>query len=97
MHYVNMKVILLLDNVRYHHTNKVKDYLSTLKNIEFKHLPPYSSELNAIEHLWKDIRKNVTHNYLFESIKHTVKAIRKYFMTAQRAPAKIKKLCAFIY
>lgn len=48
------------------------------------------------EHLWKDIRKNVTHNHLFESISDIVQAIRKYFMTVQRSPAKIKRLCAYI-
>lgn len=88
---------MLLDNVRYHHTNKIKEHLDTLNNISFKYLPPYSSDLNAIEHLWKDIRKCVTHNHLFESIKHTVQAIRKYFMTVQRAPAKVKRLCTYIY
>lgn len=67
-----------------------------LKNILFKHLPAYSSELNAIEHLWKDIRKCVTCNHLFESINHTVEAIRKYFMSVQRCPVKLKRLCAYI-
>jgi len=72
------------------------ELLDSIKNITFKYLPPYSSELNSIEHLWKDIRKNVTHNHLFESIADIMQAIRKYFMTVQRAPAKIKRLCAYI-
>jgi transposase len=91
-----MKVILLLDNVRYHHTKSVKGLLESLKNISLKYIPPYSSELNSIEHLWKDIRKNVTHNHLFESIAEVIKAIRKYFMTVQRCPTKIKRLCTYI-
>ena len=90
------KVILLLDNVKYHHTNTVKGHIETLGNIEFKYLPSYSSDLNAIEHLWRDIRNWVTHNYLFESINHIIKAIGKYFMTLQRCPTKVKRLCAFI-
>jgi RHS repeat-associated protein len=72
-----MKVILLLDNVRYHHTKSVKGLLESLKNISLKYIPPYSSELNSIEHLWKDIRKNVTHNHLFESIAEVIKASGK--------------------
>jgi len=39
--------------------------LDSIKNITLKYLPPYSSELNSIDHLLKDIRMNVT---LFESI-----------------------------
>ncbi len=86
-----------MDNVRYHHANKIKDAVESLGNISFKFLPAYSSQLNAIEHLWKDIRKCVTHNHLFESIKDTVQAIRKYFMSVQRSSAKIIKLCPYIY
>ena len=87
---------MLLDNVRYHHSKGVMELLDSIKNISLKYLPPYSSELNSIEHLWKDIRKNVTHNHLFESIDEIVQAIRKYFMTVQRSPAKVKQLCAYI-
>lgn len=74
----------------------IKEFTKSLGNIAFKHLPPYSSSLNAIEHLWKDIRKNVTHNELFDNIKSIVKAIAKYFMCAQRSPAKVKRLCKYI-
>lgn len=62
-----------------------------------KYLPPYISELNAIEHLWKDIRKNVTHNYLFDCIRYIVKALAKCFMNIMRNPAKVKRLYSFIY
>jgi len=61
-----------------------------------KYLPPYSSELNSIDHLLKDIRMNVTHNNLFESIAEIVQAISKYFMIIQRSFAKIKRLCTYI-
>ena len=44
----------------------INEYLKELKNIEFLYLPSYCSELNAIEHLWKNIRAAVTHNTLFD-------------------------------
>jgi len=77
---------------------RVKQFVENLTQarIEFKYLPPYNSELNAIEHLWKDVRKNVTHNYLFDGIRQIVKAVAKYFMNIMRNPAKIKRLCAYI-
>lgn len=94
---MNKKLIILFDNVVYHKTSKIKKFLEKHENtIELKFLPPYSSELNAIEHLWKDLRLNVTHNYLFDSIDETVKAIGKYFMNIMRNRAKIRRLCAFI-
>lgn len=88
---------MLLDNVVYHKTSRIKKFLEEYENtIEFKFLPPYSSELNAIEHLWKDLRLNVTHNYFFDGINEIVKAIGKYFMNIMRNKAKIRRLCAFI-
>ena len=88
----------MLDNVRYHHSNRVMDFLSnTGTNITLKFLPPYSSDLNAIEHLWKDIRKDVTHNHLFKSILEIIMAISNYFINVFRNKDKIKKLCGFIY
>jgi len=71
--------------------------LDSIKNITLKYLPPYSSELNSIDHLLKDIRMNVTHNNLFESIAEIVQAISKYFMIIQRSFAKIKRLCTYIF
>lgn len=97
-HYPNKKIILLLDNVKYHHTKKVIEFIEHLdKNIEFKFIPPYSSELNAIEHLWKDLRKDITHNHLFDNIKEILLSVRKYFTNVRSNPAKIKRLCAYIY
>lgn len=96
-YYPNKKVILILDNVRYHYSKKVKEYIDKLNGqIELMFLPPYCSELNAIEHLWKDIRKSVTHNHVFNSIEEMTQAIRKYFMATKSSSAKIRKLCSFI-
>lgn len=98
MHYVNKNVILVLNNVRYHHTNRVKNFLSyTATNITLKFPPPYSSGLNAIEHLWKDIRKDVTHNHLFEYILEIIMVITNFFIYVFRNKDKIIRFCGFIY
>ena len=91
-----MKVILLLDNVRYHHTKSVKGLLESLKNISLKYIPPYSSELNSIEHLWKDIRKNVTHNHLFESIAEVYKSYTKILYDCTKMSYK-DKAALYVY
>jgi transposase len=31
-------------------------------------LPPYSPELNPVEHLWEEIREKYFHNKVFESL-----------------------------
>lgn len=90
---------MILDNVRYHHTNKVTKFIEEhAANIEFKFLPPYSSDLNSIEHLWKDLRKDVTHNYDgFGGIAEIVRAIGKYFMNVKHNSSNIRRFCPLIY
>lgn len=90
---------MTLDNVRYHHTNKVTEFIEEhAANMKFKFLPTYSSDLNSIEHLWKDLRKDVTHNYDgFGGIAEVVQAIGKYFMKVKRNSCKIKRLSPLIY
>ena len=37
-------------------------------NIRLVRLPPYSPELNPVEHLWDDLREKHFHNLVFESL-----------------------------
>src|SRR5439155_21222267 len=54
----NDKNYLLLDNIRFHHSNKIKELL-TQKNIEPTYLPPYTPELNPTELCFNFIRQHV--------------------------------------
>ncbi len=38
------------------------------ENINLKFLPSYSPELNPVEKLWQWLRKEVTHNNLFDTL-----------------------------
>ncbi|MBE6082203.1 MAG: hypothetical protein E7205_05890, partial [Tissierellaceae bacterium] len=67
-----------------------------LKNIEFLYLPSYCSELNAIEHLWKNIRAAVTHNTLFDQFTELLNQIQSYLCFINKNKGKLKKLCAYI-
>jgi transposase len=73
-------------------TGKVNE----LGNIELMYLPPYCSDLNAIEHLWKDLRRSVTHNFLFDSIKQLGQGLQKYFVSIKNSLSKVRKMCKFI-
>ena len=37
-------------------------------NLRLLSLPPYSSELNPVEHIWDDLREKELHNRVFDSI-----------------------------
>lgn len=64
------KIIIVLDNVRYHHAAILKPFLfNNRKKLELIFLPPYSPDLNPIERFWWYMRKNITHNRSFDSLK----------------------------
>jgi len=48
--------IIVLDNVRFHHSEDVKEWCRT-KNVIIKYLPPYSPDLNPIENIFSTIKR----------------------------------------
>lgn len=46
--------ILVLDGAGWH----IADDLDIPANITLLHLPPYAPELNPVENIWEDLRKN---------------------------------------
>src|SRR5690606_42153613 len=51
------KIIMVLDNVRFHHARYVQEWLSGQDQLELFFLPPYSPDLNAVEKAWWYMRK----------------------------------------
>lgn len=61
--YPGRKVVMVLDNVPYHHAKRLKPVLERYKHrIELVYLPPYSPDLSPIERVWWYMRKKITHN-----------------------------------
>jgi transposase len=71
------KIFLILDNLRTHHSNKVKDWVEKRKDkIELFFLPPYSPELNPDELLNQDVKSNAYKHKLI----HSTKELKKLFI-----------------
>jgi len=92
---INKKIVLVLDNARYHHAilhlkwrEKNKDF------IELLFLPPYSPDLNPIERLWKLTRRLCIHNQYFSHLNEVVDAVEKQFQPWLKPNATVRKLCA---
>lgn len=65
----NKKIMVILDNAKYHHAKILQPWLERNKRkIELFFLPPYSPELNPIEHVWKRERYLGTHNRFFPTL-----------------------------
>ena len=62
--YPGMRLIhVFLDNARYHHAKRVRDWLAQPgRRIKLHFVPAYCPHLNPIERLWGLMHRNVTHN-----------------------------------
>jgi transposase len=65
-----------LDNAKYHHAAKVREWLSQPNcKIKIIWLPPYAPHLNSIERLWGVMHKHVTHNRFYKTYNEFADAI----------------------
>ena len=89
------KVVIVLDNVRYHHGTLHKEWREDCqKSFRLEFLPPYSPELNSIERVWKTTRRLCIHNQYFESLDQVIAAVEEQFDLWTKPNETLRKLCA---
>ncbi len=92
----NKKILLVLDNARYHHAKILKEFLEMHKDkLELFFLPAYSPDLNAIEMLWRKTRRNVTHNRYFKNINELKEKLTTYWKQFDEPNEELQNLCAY--
>ena len=95
------KVILILDNVRYHHAKRLKPILEKYKHkIELLFLPAYSPDINPIERVWWYMRKKITHNRYLETMETRIEKfnqLMKEFEIENNLGKKLSNLTVNIY
>ncbi len=69
--------------------------LAIPKNIQMEPLPPYSPQLNPVEHLWDDLREKYFPNLLFDSIDRLEDHLCNALKSIQARRAYTKSLCGF--
>jgi transposase len=89
------KMIIILDNARYHQARILKDWLwKRRKILQLLFLPPYSPQLNPIERVWKLGRRSCTHNKYFQRLDDLSKTIESYFALWVKPNKILCRLCA---
>jgi len=87
--YRNLPVWILLDKAGGHTTPR-STALAKALNIELIWLPKQCSELNGMDHLWKQVKSNVSANYQFVNIEEHAATAEQYIMNLTNYQAKIK-------
>ena len=92
----NKKILLVLDNARFHHAIANREYLKMVKRkIKLLYLPAYAPELNPIEAFWKMTRRGVTHNRYFESLEQERLFLEVFFKKFKKPNKILTRLSAF--
>lgn len=80
--YPRKLIIMILDNVRFHHAKTIRAYLHRYPRLTFLFLPPYYPKLNPQEMVWQILRRNVTHNTYYPTFAKEVAAAKRFFKNA---------------
>lgn len=91
------KIIMVVDNVRFHHAKLLKRWLLKNPKIELVYLSPYSPELNPVERAWWYMRKKITHNRYVKSLEERKIAFWKMFSHFQKPNEELKNICVINY
>lgn len=80
--YPRKPIIMILDNVRFHHSRAIRKYLECYPRLSFLFLPPYYPKLNPQEMVWQILRRNVTHNTHYPTFAKEITAAKRFFKNA---------------
>jgi len=88
------KIVIILDNARWHKpvTRKLMDEYP--KSLEFLYLPPYSPDLNPIERVWRITRRKCTHNKYFQMLETLADVLGSFFAKLAVPNKTLSSLCA---
>jgi len=83
--------VILLDGAGWHRAND----LQIPKTVRLIPLPPYSPELNPVEHLWEHLRENALKNTTFQSLDEVMNALCQGLKRLSEQPDLVHSMTCF--
>lgn len=84
------EIYLILDNARYNHAIKVKEYAANSGRIHLVFLPPYSPNLNIIERLWLFFHQKILYDKYYQTFPQFKEAVENFFKNIANYKAELK-------
>jgi hypothetical protein len=84
-------VVMQVDQASWHFAKE----LVIPENIRLIKQPPYSPELNPVEHIWEDIREKYFHNRIFSSLEHLTDCLCSALNTLAEQTQRITSMTTF--
>lgn len=91
------KIIIYVDNARFHHAKILKEFLEAHTELEIRYLPAYSPDLNPVERVWWYMRKSITHNRYLSSLKERIAKFWRLFSNCLVPNQILKNICVINY
>jgi transposase len=96
-HAEGRRLVVILDNAKYHHANVLKPFLWIhRKELKLVFLPSYSPELNPIERVWKLTRRLCIHNHYFQDLVSLLDAVSAQLLQWAGPNETLRRLCCII-
>jgi putative transposase len=87
------RVVVIMDQAGWHRANSLK----IPENITITWLPPYSPELNPVEHIWEEIREKWFPNRVFNSLEEVVHQLEKALKWLMDSPDYVRSMTCFAW
>lgn len=93
----SQKIMVVQDGARYHTARATKEFIAThASRLSVYQLPAYSPDYNPIEHLWRRIKRNATHNRYFENFEDLIASVERALAELVANPTEVLKLAGTI-
>ena len=89
--HLNDRIVMVLDGAGWHKRKS----LMIPDNLRLLSLPPYSPELNPVEHIWDDLREKEFHNRVFDSIDSLEDHLEKALHDMEHDHDRIRSIVAW--
>lgn len=86
-------MMVIHDGASYHKAAATTAFVAQhSERLSVHRLPAYSPDYNPIEHLWRNVKRDKTHNRYFPSFEALVEAVEKGMSAFQQNPAAVRQL-----
>lgn len=84
-------IFLIHDGAKYHTSKETRAFFQAHPRLTGVQLPSYSPDFNPIEHLWKTVRAEATHNKYFPQFQDVICSVEAALAFLLRHPKRVRQ------